>query len=62
MENLRIYNFPEADEVVAVPTMARQRYYDNPEYTLAVKNGRLVFDPYRVEDSYKIFSGASFAC
>jgi hypothetical protein len=61
LENLRIYNAPQAGEVVAVPTMARQRYYDNPQYILAVKNGRLIFDPYRVEDSYKIFSGASYA-
>jgi FAD dependent oxidoreductase len=60
LENLRINNVPQAGEVVAVPTMARQRYYDNPQYILAVKNGRLIFDPYRVEDSYKIFSGASY--
>jgi glycine/D-amino acid oxidase-like deaminating enzyme len=42
--DLHIHSAPEADRT-AVPTMARQRYYDSPEYILAVKNRRLVFDP-----------------
>jgi glycine/D-amino acid oxidase-like deaminating enzyme len=61
MENLHTSNVPESGEVMSVPAMARQRYYDNPEYILAVKNGGLVFDPYHAEDSYKIFAGASYA-
>ncbi|HLI07555.1 MAG TPA: FAD-dependent oxidoreductase [Ktedonobacteraceae bacterium] len=60
-ENLRTLSATAEGDKMSVPAIARQRYYDTPRYTLAVKNGELVFDPYRVEDSHKIFVGASSA-
>jgi len=42
LRNLRGSSYEQG---TGIPTVARQKYYNHPQYILAVKNGRLIFDP-----------------